>query len=178
MSDFCTFELLNYRQSVVNSSARCFWVITCLYKRQDGLACLITARVVIILRIYRVLDLASLVTARLAIILRTFWVRNNCAGGIWQLECLISCLIINIFSFRIRPTESRISKYHISPPRGRMLIIWCQHVNISGFNGVLRKFQGCFREVTLMFLKPKEPKKFQGCFQEISRVFQGIFKDV
>ena len=47
----------------------------------------------------------------------------------------------------------------------------------GSFNGVLRKFQGRFREVTWIFFKPKEARKFQGCFEKISRVFQGSLRD-
>ena len=44
----------------------------------------------------------------------------------------------------------------------------------GSFNGVLRKFQGRFREVTWIFLSPKR----QGSFKSVSRKFQGCFKEV
>ena len=52
----------------------------------------------------------------------------------------------------------------------------------GSFKDVLRKFQGCFREVSLMSHESFKgvSRKFQGCFMKISwkRKFQGYFMNV
>ena len=48
------------------------------------------------------------------------------------------------------------------------------------FKGVSRKFQGCFKKVSRVFLESLKviSRKFQGCFEGVSRKFQGSFKNV
>ena len=49
----------------------------------------------------------------------------------------------------------------------------------GSFKGVLRKFQGCFKEVSRVLQGSFKGvlRRFQGCSKEISRVFQGSFKE-
>ena len=50
----------------------------------------------------------------------------------------------------------------------------------GSFKGVLRKFQGCFKEISRVFHGSFKvvSRKFQGCLKEVSRGFHGRFKGV
>ena len=49
---------------------------------------------------------------------------------------------------------------------------------LKRYNGVSRKFKGCFKEVLRMFHASFKNMKFQGCFKKVSGVFQGRLKSV
>ena len=50
--------------------------------------------------------------------------------------------------------------------------------SLKSFNGVSRKFQGCFDEVLRMFHASFKEKKFEWRFKKVSGVFQGSLKGV
>ena len=64
----------------------------------------------------------------------------------------------------------------------RMSLVF--YLVLKSFNGVSRKFkgrlkfQGCFKEVSRMFLGRFKGayRKFQGCFMKVSRVFHGSLR--
>ena len=49
---------------------------------------------------------------------------------------------------------------------------------LKNYNGVLRKFTGCFNEVLKMFYASFKDRKFQRCLKKVSGVFQGRLKGV
>ena len=50
--------------------------------------------------------------------------------------------------------------------------------SLRSSNGVPRKSNGCFNEVSIMFHESFMDRKFQGCFKKVSGVFQECFKGV
>ena len=50
----------------------------------------------------------------------------------------------------------------------------CRKASKNPFNGVSRKFKGCFKEVLRVFIECFKgvSRKFQGCFKEVARVLK------